>query len=142
MKLTKKYKQYQNKFTKLIHKYNKALDEDDLWLGRFHILQVRSRWEWFDDNSGGILHTVVRCFDKKTRQYKDYCVQYAPWMRTINWKIGMEILNNFIVDVINVWDETPNPRESVKDWTNINDYKTDNNDNEHLSLSLYMLQSY
>lgn len=142
MKLTKKYKQYQNKFTKLIHKYNKALDEDDLWLGRFHILQVRSRWEWFDDNSGGILHTVVRCFDKKTRQYKDYCVQYAPWMRTINWKIGMEILNNFIVDVINVWDETPNPRESVKDWTNINDYKTDNNDNEHLSLSLYILQSY
>ena len=142
MKLTKKYKQYQNKFTKLIHKYNKALDEDDLWLGRFHILQVRSGWEWFDDNSGGILHTVVRCFDKKTRQYKDYCVQYAPWMRTINWKIGMEILNNFIVDVINVWDETPNPRESVKDWTNINDYKTDDNDNEHLSLSLYILQSY
>ena len=142
MKLTKKYKQYQNKFTKLIHKWNKSLDEDNLWLGRFHILQVRSGWEWFDDNSGGILHTVVRCFDKKTRQYKDYCVQYAPWMRTINWKIGMEILNNFIVDVINVWDETPNPRESVKDWTNINDYKTDDNDNEHLSLSLYILQSY
>ena len=142
MKLTKKYKQYQNKFTKLIHKYNKALDEDDLWLGRFHMLQVRSRWEAFEDNSGGILHAVIRCFDKKTRQYKDYCVQYAPWMRTINWKIGMEILNNFIVDVINVWDETPNPRESVKDWTNINDYKTDDNDNEHLSLSLYILQSY
>ena len=142
MKLTKKYKQYQNKFTKLLHEWNKALDEDDVWLGRFHILQVRSRWEWFDDNSGGILHAVVRCFDKKTRQYKDYCVEYAPWMRTINWKIGMEILNTFIVEDIDVWKETPSPREDVKDWTNINDYKTNDNDDAHLFFSLYMLQSY
>ena len=128
MKLTKKYKQYQNKFTKLIHEWNKSLDEDNLWCGRFHIIQVRSRWECFDDNSGGILHTVVRCFDKKTRQYKDYCVQYAPWMRTINWKIGMEILNTFIVEDIDVWKENPNPKEDIKDWTHIKDYKTDDND--------------
>ena len=142
MKLTKKYKQYQNKFTKLLHEWNKSLDEDNLWLGRFHVLQVRSKWEWFDDNSGGILHAVIRCFDKKTRQYKDYCVQYAPWMHTINWKIGMEILNTFIVEDIDVWRENPNPREDVQDWRNINDYKLDGNSDKDLSISTWTLQKY
>lgn len=142
MKLEKVYKRYQNKFTKLLREWNKALDKDELWLGRFHILQIRSRWECFDDESGGILHAVVRCFDKKTRQYKDYCTEYAPWMHTINWKIGMEILNTFIVEDIDVWRENPNPREDVQDWRNINDYKLDGNSDKDLSISTWTLQKY
>ena len=142
MKLTKKYKQYQNKFTKLIHEWNKTLDEDELWLGRFHILQIRSRWEDFEDGSGGILHAVLRCFDKKTRQYKDYCIEYAPWMNTIQWKIGMEIINTFVVEDIDVWKEKPNPRESIQDWTKINDYKLDKNSDKDLSISTWVLQKY
>lgn len=142
MKLEKVYKRYQNKFTKLLREWNKALDKDELWLGRFHILQIRSRWECFDDESGGILHAVVRCFDKKTRQYKDYCIQYAPWMHTINWKLGMEIINTFIVEDINVWKENPNPREDVQDWRNINDYKLDGNSDKDLSISTWTLQKY
>ena len=142
MKLTKKYKQYQNKFTKLIHEWNKSLDEDNLWCGRFHIIQVRSRWEAFEDNSGGILHAVIRCFDKKTRQYKDYCIEYAPWMRTMHWHIQMDILNTFIVEDIDVWKEEPNPRQNIKDWTKINDYKLNDNDNAHLAISTWQLQKY
>ena len=142
MKLQKLYKKYQRQFTNLIHQYNKAIDEDDLWLGRFHILQVRSKWESFNDNSGGILHAVVRCFDKKTRQYKDYCVEYAPWMFAIHWHIQMDILNTFIVEDIDVWKEEPNPRQNIKDWTKINDYKLNDNDNAHLAISTWQLQKY
>ena len=142
MKSKKLYRKYQNNFTKLIHEYNKAMDEDELWLGRFHILQVRSRWEYFEDGSGGILHAVIRCFDKKTRQYKDYCTEYAPWMRTIHWHIQMDILNKFIVEDLDVWKEKPNPREDVRDWTYINDYKYDGNSNEDLSISIWQMQKY
>lgn len=142
MRLKKRYKKYQRKFTKLIQQYNKAIDKDDLWLGRFHMIQIRSRWEAFDDNSGGILHAVIRCFDKKTRQYKDYFITYAPWMRTIHWHIQMDILNQFVVEDIDVWKENPNPRKSVKDWTKINDYKLDKNSNEDLFFSTWQLQKY
>lgn len=142
MKLRKLYKKYQRQFTNLIHQYNKAIDEDNLWLGRFHMLQVRSRWEVFEDNSGGILHAVIRCFDKKTRQYKDYCIEYAPWMRTMHWHIQMDILNTFIVEEINVWKENPDPREDIRDWTKVNDYKLDDNSDKCLSISMWQLQKY
>lgn len=142
MRLKNLYKKYQRQFTNLIHQYNKAIDEDDLWLGRFHMLQVRSRWEYFEDNSGGILHAVIRCFDKKTRQYKDYRIEYAPWMKTIHWHIQMDILNKFIVEEIDVWKENLNPREDIRDWTKVNDYKLDDNSNECLSISMWQLQKY
>ena len=142
MKSRKLYKKYQNDFAKLLHKYNKAIDEDELWLGRFHILQIRSKWEYFEDGSGGILHAVIRCFDKKTRQYKDYFTEYAPWMRTIHWNIQMDILNTFIVEDLDVWKENPNPREDVRDWTQINDYKYDGNSDKDLSISTWQLQKY
>ena len=60
-------KKYQRNFTKLVRKYNKAIEDDDLWQGRFVCRQIYSRWENFDDGSGGILYTVVRCVDKQTR---------------------------------------------------------------------------
>lgn len=142
MKLKNLYKKYQRQFTNLIHQYNKAIDKDDLWLGRFHMLQVRSRWEYFEDNSGGMLHAVIRCFDKKTRQYKDYCIEYAPWKTTMHWHIQMDILNNFIVKDIDVWRENPSPREDRKDWTKVNDYKLTDNSDKCLFYSLHQLQKY
>lgn len=136
----KMFKTYQKKFTKLIHGYNKALDEDDIIRGRFHVLQIRTRFEEFDDGSGGILHAVVRCFDKKTRQYKDYCFKYAPWFSTLHWHFSMDIINKFIVEDVQ-WDI----REAQKDKTDylsIKDYKFDDNDNKHLAISLYSLVNY
>ena len=53
---------------------------------------IRSRWEWFEDDSGGILHSIIRCCDKKTEQYKDFFIEYAPWIRSIHWHIGMEYI--------------------------------------------------
>ena len=99
----KLYKQYQRKFTKFVRAYNKSLNKDELWKGRFQAFQIRSRWEEFDDGSGGILHAVIRCFDKKTRKYKDFTFSYAPYYSTLHWHYGMDILNHFIVEDINVW---------------------------------------
>ena len=141
--MNKMRKEYQRQFTKLLRQANKVIREDDLWLGRVEVRQISARWEEFSDGSGGILHTVLRCIDKKTRQYKDYCLEYAPWMRTINWKISMEILNRFFVEDLDVW-RTGNPREEIADWTKV---PIDTKALEHtkwrdLSISLYQLVKY
>ena len=141
--MNKMRKEYQRQFTKLLRQTNKVIREDDLWLGRVEVRQISARWEEFSDGSGGILHTVLRCIDKKTRQYKDYCLEYAPWMRTIYWKISMKILNKFFVDDLDVW-RTGNPREEVQDWTKV---PIDAKALEHtkwrdLAISLYQLVKY
>lgn len=141
--MNKMRKEYQRQFTKLIRRTNKAIREDDLWLGRVEVRQIGVRWEEFEDGSGGILHVVLRCIDKKTRQYKDYCLEYAPWMRTINWKISMDVLNKFFVEDLDVW-RTGNPRDEVFNWTKISvDPKAlEKTKWSDLSISLYQLVKY
>ena len=143
MAQNKMRKEYQRQFTRKLREANKAIKEDNLWLGRVEIRQISARWEEFEDGSGGILHTVLRCIDKKTRQYKDYCLEYAPWIRTINWKISMDILNNFFVEDLDVWG-TGNPRNEIFDWTKV---PVDPKALKHtkwrdLGISLYQLCKY
>ena len=142
--MNKMRKEYQRQFTRLLRQANRVIREDDLWLGRVEVRQISARWEEFSDGSGGILHTVLRCIDKKTRQYKDYTLEYAPWMHTINWKISMEILNRFFIEDLDVW-RTGNPREEVQDWTKVSvDPKALEHTKWHrdLSISLYQLVKY
>ena len=141
--MNKMRKEYQRKFTRLLRQANKVIREDELWLGRVEVRQISARWEEFSDGSGGILHTVLRCIDKKTRQYKDYCLEYAPWMNTINWKISMEILNKFFVEDLDVW-RTGDPRNEVQDWTKVSiDPKAlERTKWRDLAISLYQLVEY
>lgn len=143
MAQNKMRKEYQRQFTRKLREANKVIREDDLWLGRVEVRQISTRWEEFEDGSGGILHTVLRCIDKKTRQYKDYCLEYAPWIKTINWKISYDILNKFFVEDLDVW-RTGNPREEVQDWTKVPiDIKALEHTKWHdLAISLYQLVKY
>ena len=141
----KKLKQhYQNKFNKLIKEANEVIAKDDLWLGRVEVRQIKSRFEFFEDGSGGILHAILRCADKKTQQYKDYTIEYAPWMHTIYWNISMEVLNKFFVEDIDVW-RTGDPRNEKYDWTKtkVPDIVFEKRkSNKWLIYSLYQVMSY
>ena len=143
MAQNKMRKEYQRQFTRKLREANRVIREDELWLGRVEVRQISARWEEFSDGSGGILHTILRCIDKKTRQYKDYCLEYAPWMKTINWKMSMDILNKFFVEDLDVW-RTGNPRDEIFDWTKIPvDPKALKRTKwRDLSLSLYQLVKY
>lgn len=143
MAQNKMRKEYQRQFTRKLREANKVIREDNLWLGRVEVRQISARWEEFEDGSGGILHTVLRCIDKKTRQYKDYCLEYAPWMRTINWKISYDILNKFFVEDLDVW-RTENLRDEIFDWTKVSiDPKALKRTKwRDLSISLYQLCKY
>ena len=112
-------KKYQAGCNKKIRELNKACEKDNLWLGRFIFYQKDCHWCKFEDGSGGILATFIRAYDKKTGIYKDYRFEYAPYLRTMNWELSMEIANDFIVEIIDVWNEEPGPKESVKDWTKV-----------------------
>lgn len=138
------YKRYQNKLNAIVKEANKSLDEDNLWMGRFQVRQIRSRFERFDDNSGGILHTIFRVVDKKTEQYKDYVIEYAPWLSTFYWHFSMDILNDFVVECLDVWRKEK-PREEIKDWTNVEipEYIFNKRtSNKWVTHSLYQLTPY
>lgn len=143
MAQNKMRKEYQRQFTRKLREANRAISEDDLWLGRVEVRQISARWEEFEDGSGGILHTVLRCIDKKTRQYKDYCLEYAPWISTMNWKISMDILNKFFVDDLDVW-RNEKPRKEIQDWTKtpIDSKALEHTKWSDLSISLYQLVKY
>ena len=94
---------------KMIRAFNKNLENDELWRGRFIVMVKGERWERFPDNSGGILNLAIRMYDKKTKIYQDYRWEYAPYLHTIIWHLTMDIGNDFVVETVKVWDEDPRP---------------------------------
>lgn len=107
-------KKVQHRVNALIARQNKALEEDDLWLGRFYIRQLYRNVYRFEDGSGAVINFFFEMADKKTG-IRDIC-------RLDNFELGIqckknngrcwklcEALNNFIVKRVNVWAEDPTP---------------------------------
>ena len=111
-------KAYQREFNKRIRALNKNIANDNLWRGRFIFLQRDARWWRFSDGSGGELIVFVRGYDKKTGYYKDYRLEFAPWLKSVNWHLSMDIANEFITEAAEVWTENPRPSiDTAEDWT-------------------------
>jgi hypothetical protein len=108
-------KKYQKNLTSALKIVNRAIRNDELWLGRFEIRQGETHFLKWDDNSGGILYCRMRVFDKATGYYKDYRFEYAGqyW----DWKLW-EIVNKFITVDCAAW-RSENPRVRVRDYRKI-----------------------
>ena len=113
-------KKYQRAFNKKIRAINANVANDDLWLGRFEMRQKDARFVKFSDNSGGILTVYVRAYDKLTKYYKDYIIDFAPYLSFNDWHLW-EAMNDFITKDAKVWEIKPNPREAgfKRDYTHI-----------------------
>jgi hypothetical protein len=116
--MDKMRRNYQRKLNRKIRELNHAIEKDDLWRGRFVARQIKARWEKFFDGSDGVLHVIIRMYDKKTGYYKDYWLDYAPYLRFINWHISVDIANKFIVEDLDVW-QFEKPYDEIEDWTKI-----------------------
>ena len=98
----KNRKHLQRALNRELRKMNTSLREDDLWLGRFEVRQIRAGYEHWSDGSGGILYATVRMVDKATGYYKDnfievFCVgKFYPWHL---W----EKMNKFIIEDSGAW---------------------------------------
>ena len=113
----KMWKKYQSKLNKKIKILNRNIAEDNLWRGRFIFRQIEAGWEKFDDKSG-ILRVIIRAYDKKTKLFRDYSLDYCPSFASIDWSLSMDICNNFIINFLQVW-KYEDPYKERFDWTSV-----------------------
>lgn len=113
-------KKYQRAFNKKVRAMNANIKSDNLWKGRFEMRQKDAYFEQFSDGSGGILVTFMRVYDKRTHYYKDFKIEFAPYLHFNDWHLW-EAMNRFITEDAKVWEEDPSPRDEgfIKDYTKI-----------------------
>ena len=106
-----KRKNHQRWFNQYCRYVNKCIENDDLWLGRFCVSQNRTRMDWFDDGSGGIMMAELIMRDKKTGTVR------------IGWYDGLDMdwqfwrdFNEFIIRDCKVWEEEPDVCENRIDY--------------------------
>ena len=122
MRNHKKHK-LKSKINKAIRAINKNIAEDNLWQGRFVVLN-RAMWiTEYEDHSGVDAVVRVAAFDKKTGKYEELMMDKYDILGV--WGNGgfrlWNFINDFIVDRVKVWSETPSPRDPdfVKDYTKV-----------------------
>lgn len=111
-------KKYQHKLNKLIKEMNKTIENDSLWNGRFIFHIMASHFERFKDGSGGLLYVAIRGYDKKDGYYKDYTLEYAPYLSFIHFDIW-KIANKFITEDTDAWKNDNNPYNDKIDYTKV-----------------------
>ena len=106
-------KKYQHKLNKHIREINKTIENDFLWNGRFIFHIMDSHFERFEDGSGGLLYVAIRGYDKKNGYYKDYTLEYAPYLSFVHFDIW-KIANKFITEDTDAWKNGNNPYDDIK----------------------------
>ena len=106
-------KKVQRRVNALIKKQNQSLIEDELWLGRFYIRQLRRDVWRFEDSSGAMISFLFEMVDKKTGirdivRLDNYELRVAFQRGGGSWKL-FEALNDFIIKKVDVWNEDPYP---------------------------------
>ena len=122
MRNHKKHK-LKSKINKVFRETNKIIEKDKLWRGRFVLLN-RAMWLHEYPDHGGVYAIIkVAAFDKRTGKYHE---QIMDWYDILGYsgRGGFKLwnfMNDFIVDKVKVWNETPSPNDPdfVKDYTKV-----------------------
>ena len=96
-------KNHQRWFNQYCRMVNKQIENDDLWLGRFCVKQLRSDIHWFADKSGGLMAAEILMRDKKTGK------THIGWYTGLDmgWKFWID-LNDFITLECRAWEDVRN----------------------------------
>ena len=102
-------KKYKRAVNKLVRTFNKDIENDWLWNGRFVISQEWGEFRPFEDHSGARYYVGLVITDKKTgnKEYTyldNYEIEWHMW----DWA------NKCITDYWNVWEENPNPNQQAR----------------------------
>ena len=102
-------KKYKRAVNKLVRAFNKDVQEDWLWNGRFELSQMWTAFKPFEDNSGALYVTSFVLTDKNTgykeyNRFDNFDMEWRLW----HWA------NYCITDVWKVWSENPNPNERAR----------------------------
>lgn len=110
-------KKLQRYVTRTFRKFNKLLEEDTLWNGRFVLRQIDRDYDHFCDNGGGELRVIYNIIDKKTGLIRTYDVELFSTEPRFFWaNVNMKV-NNFIVIESEAWKNGNKPYDDKTDYT-------------------------
>ena len=115
-------KKHQRAMNRLVRQFNKALEQDDLWCGRFVIRQVYSpQWYEYDDGSGAEYSVHLKFIDRCTGHYYIFYDHVNCWrgLRANGYKLW-EKMNWFIVEHLDVWNEPLARERRMDEWREYN----------------------
>lgn len=106
-------KKVQRRANALFREHNEGLKQDELWLGRFYMRQVRRDVVPFEDGSGAVVNFIVEFGDKKTgkrdlESFTNFDLHISDHKGYASWKLFWA-MNDFIIKTCKVWDEEPRP---------------------------------
>lgn len=102
-------KKYQRSLNKLVRIFNKVIENDWLWNGRFVMCQKAAIFQPYEDKSGAYFSAILELKDKKTGKtdrmlITNYNAHYEIW----HWA------NECIVNNWRVWYEDPDPNTQAR----------------------------
>lgn len=104
-------KNHQRWFNQYCRYVNKTVENDSLWLGRFYISQARTKMDWFEDYSGGLMTAEIIMHDRKTGRTRHGFYNGLA----MDWRFWCDF-NDFIINDCKVWEENPSPYENRVDY--------------------------
>ena len=121
---SKSRKTHQRALNRLVREFNKALEKDDLWNGRFVVRQYEDSPQWYqyEDGSGAELWVKLKFIDRATGRYYVGAHSVNEW-RGI-WANGYrlwEIMNWLITVHWDVWKEDLARDRNLDAWREYNE---------------------
>ena len=102
-------KKYQRDLNKIVREFNKNIQKDWIWNGRFILKQGPSWFSIYPDHSGAQFEFILILIDTKTgrkegKVFDNYNCSYQMW----HWT------NDCITKYWEVWDENPDPNQQAR----------------------------
>lgn len=102
-------KRHQRRMNKIMRDFNLAIENDELWRGRYVVRQIASQWYSYEDKSGNELYTVIEFKDRMTGETwrQGNTVNHFAFGSRFFW-LG----NHFITERTSTWETNPKPNTS------------------------------
>ena len=117
---SKNRKRHQRAMNQLVRRFNKSLEQDELWRGRFKISQMRdSQWWHYEDGSGAELYVCLVFIDQCTGKYwfqYESVNHWRMWGGAHIW----EKMNWLITTHWDVWKEELARNRDMTAWAEYN----------------------
>ena len=99
-------KTHQRAINRAVRAFNKQLEQDDLWNGRFVVRQYEDSPQWcrYEDGSGAELWVKLKFIDRATGRYYVGAHSVNEW-RSFNGSRIWRLMNWLITEHWDIWQE-------------------------------------
>ena len=118
---SKNRKVHQRALNRAIRDFNKSLENDELWCGRFIVRQYEDspQWRRYEDGSGAELWVKLKFIDRATGRYYVGAHSVNHWL-SFNGRRIWEIMNWLITVHWDIWKEDLARERNLDAWREYN----------------------